>query len=222
MAMKNKSFIKWYGLLGGLTGALLVSISLNVFLYLKSYYPTYLVGLVDIFNESPVYEKGDHFQGKPGSQLVIIEYSDYLCPYCRVLHGNLRKYLRLHGGSNILWIKRHTPLSSHKMAYQAAIASECAADYEKFWSFSDFAYQNQTKIRGVGFLRSLPEKLGINRSLFKKCLKDPQKARLVNEDMLDSKRRGIITTPTYYVNGTRYSGALPYDQLESLLLSELN
>lgn len=88
----------------------------------------------------------DHIQGSSDAELILIEYSDYQCPYCQSFHQTAKEAIESYNG-RVAWVYRHFPLDSiHPAARPAAIASECIAKLgskEAFWNFSDAAFGMQ-------------------------------------------------------------------------------
>jgi len=84
-----------------------------------------------------------HALGKGGSPVVIVEYSDFQCPYCVRAFPVIKQVLKEYG-ENVLYVYKHLPLDAmHSRAQKAAEAAECAADQGKFWEFHDQLLLNQ-------------------------------------------------------------------------------
>ncbi len=82
----------------------------------------------------------DHINGYANAPVVIVEYSDSDCPYCKAFHTTLHQ-LQNKYGNQIAWVYRHYPLDSlHPKARMEAQASECVAklsDNATFWKYLD-------------------------------------------------------------------------------------
>ncbi len=86
----------------------------------------------------------DHWRGSRDADIVLIEYSDYQCPYCHAVHPTLKQVITEYG-SKIAWVYRHFPLSFHPEAVPLATGAECANELgglEAFWKFTDMAMNN--------------------------------------------------------------------------------
>lgn len=95
-------------------------------------------GTKDITLE-PVTEK-DHVYGNPQAELLIIEYSDPECPFCKRFHETMTQVMKEYGDAGkVAWVYRHFPLDSiHSKARHEAEAIECAGELggnEKFWAY---------------------------------------------------------------------------------------
>jgi protein-disulfide isomerase len=87
----------------------------------------------------PISEK-DHVRGDRDAQIVLIEYSDFQCPFCSRFHPTAQQVVEEFNGQ-VMWVYRHFPLDSiHPVARKAAEASECVAELggnDAFWNFVD-------------------------------------------------------------------------------------
>lgn len=84
--------------------------------------------------------KEDHVRGNSEASVMIVEYSDYECPFCARFHGSMKQALEEYG-DQVAWVYRHYPLTQlHPNAVLAAQTAECAAELggdDAFWQFSD-------------------------------------------------------------------------------------
>lgn len=81
----------------------------------------------------------DHIRGNKKAKVVVIEYSDFQCPFCQRVHPTYKKIVETYG-DKVMWVYRHFPLNFHPKALPAAIASECAYEQggdDAFWKFTD-------------------------------------------------------------------------------------
>ena len=86
------------------------------------------------------YEEGDHIIGSPDAQILIIEYSDLECPYCKKF-GETMKEIVSGSNGNVAWIYRHWVV--HQTALPKASASECVAKLkgnDAFWKYIDLVF----------------------------------------------------------------------------------
>jgi protein-disulfide isomerase len=91
------------------------------------------------------------------------------------------------------------PLESiHKNAFQAAVAANCAGDQDKFWEMHDVLFEN-TKALQPEQLQTYAETLGLDMVQFNACLKDPEKAALVRNDMAQASKAGVRGTPNFWI-----------------------
>lgn len=90
-------------------------------------------------NVDPV-SASDHIRGNPDAEIVIVEYSDFDCPFCARFHSTMNSVMDQYG-EEVAWVYRHFPLESlHPNAPAVAVASECVAELggnDAFWKFAD-------------------------------------------------------------------------------------
>ena len=85
-------------------------------------------------------EPGDHIIGSPDAEVVIIEYSDFECPFCKAFQPTLKQIVSESNG-NVAWIYRHWPI--HQNSVQKLIAAECVAKLkgnDAFWKYGDLLF----------------------------------------------------------------------------------
>lgn len=85
-------------------------------------------------------EEDDHLVGNPDAAVVIVEYSDYECPYCKIFHKTLEKIVTESNG-NVAWIYRHWPI--HQFSFDKLVAAECVDELEgndAFWEYSELLF----------------------------------------------------------------------------------
>lgn len=90
--------------------------------------------------EIAITEPGDHILGNPDASIVIIEYSDYECPYCKSFHPTLTQIVQNSNG-NVAWVYRHWPI--HQGSLEKLIAAECIATLkgnDAFWKYTDLLF----------------------------------------------------------------------------------
>jgi protein-disulfide isomerase len=107
----------------------------------------------------------------------------------------------------------------------AAQAALCASDQNKFWEYGDYLFAHQQAENSGAFtadhLKQFAADLGLNQAAFNACLDTGKYLNRVNQDYAEGKQRGVQATPTFFINGTRYEGALPGDQLSAIIDAQL-
>ncbi len=171
-------------------------------------------GKVDLSDSTKVRGTGD---------LVVVEYSDTECPYCKRFHTTLQDMLKKYDGK-VKWAYKYMPLESlHRKAKNEAIAVECASEQGKFWEYIDEVYSQTGSNDSLdpAALYTIADKVGVNRSKFDDCYNNEKTKARVEKDMAEGDQLGINGTPTSYLadaNGnliekiadsTGMSGAFP-------------
>jgi protein-disulfide isomerase len=151
----------------------------------------------------------DHVRG-PSTAPLLIEYGDFECPYCAVLHVRLEQY-RSHAGLRLAF--RHFPVrSAHPRSMAAACATEAAALQGSFWEMHDSLLADQSHLEDP-HLWERAEQLGLDLERFESDRRsDPVIAR-VQRDFTAGVKGGVVTTPTVILDATLYTG----DAIQALL-----
>jgi len=167
----------------------------------------------------------DHIVGSPDAPIVLVEYSDFQCPFCSNIHPTLKRIVEESNGE-IAWIYRHLPLESiHPQALPAALASECIAEQlgdAGFWRFADDIFANQTGMNSARYT-ALAGTLGADVEQFNTCVESKKYLSKIDAQALDAQQNGGTGTPfTVVVAGDQQvpiSGALPYAQIMAVINS---
>lgn len=89
---------------------------------------------------TPINES-DHIKGNRDAKVVIVEYSDFDCPFCTRFHNTMNSIVKKYPPTEVAWVYRHFPLAQlHPDAETVSVAAECVAKLEgneAFWKFAD-------------------------------------------------------------------------------------
>ena len=195
---------------------LALSVLTNIIFVLILYYPDAIDNLRDAMESPPAVLASDHILGRPDAKVTVIVYSDFQCPYCARFDASVRSLISL-TGTRVIY--RHFPLDFHPQAEQSAEAAECAGDQGKFWEYGEELFASGKKLEDKDRLGNIASNLGLDMKAFDTCLSSGKFKQRVAEQREEGMRRRIRVTPTFYVNGKRFLGALPDDQLKQLLVS---
>jgi protein-disulfide isomerase len=144
--------------------------------------------------------EGASFRGSPSARVVVIEYADYRCPFCREFEQSTYPRLRqayVDSGAVRLYF-RDFPLRSHVNAMPAAQAAHCADEQGKFWEMHDSLFSPRATL-SPGDLHERAGKLGLDLGSFDECLKSGRYVRSITESMEAAKAIGIHGTPTFLI-----------------------
>ena len=176
----------------------------------------------------------DPFIGPDNAKNVIIEFSDFECPYCGAASGThaalidqfkrsdptweapVPKLEELAKQGKIKFVFKNFPLNIHKNAQKAAEASECANEQKKFWEYHNKMFENQEAL-DVPSLKQYAKDLGLNTNKFNDCLDTGKMAAEVKNDLNAGVKAGISGTPAFLVNGQLIKGAQSFSTFESML-----
>ncbi len=163
----------------------------------------------------------DPSRGPKDAKVVIVEFSDFQCPFCRQAYPVVKQILRDYEGQ-ILFIYRDFPLTDiHPQALLAAMAGECAHEQGQFWPMHDKIFENQQSMTEADFKRYAVQ-IGLNNIEFGNCLSSGKYLSEIEGDLNDGFNAGIRSTPTFVINGVQVSGVLPLNTFEQIIISELS
>ena len=155
--------------------------------------------------------KGRPFIGPDNAKVTVVQFSDYQCPHCRMASKTLKKLIK---DRSVRVVFKQYPLSFHKAARPAAIASVQAHFQGKFWKLHEMLYEDQEKLTEK-WIGKLAKKSGLNMKRFKE---DHGRAvKMVDDDRTEGELANIEGTPTYFVNGR----LVEYEELDERISAEL-
>jgi protein-disulfide isomerase len=188
-----------------------LSVLLNVSLIVRYGVGRSLVTRVRLaYRVAPPVNGDDHVRGNANAINTIIEYTDYQCRYCRLLHAELKKLVTTSG--NTRWVIRHKPMvDMHPLALKAAIAAECAGKQNAFWQYSDGLFEHQESLSEPLF-GELARECGLNIAEFNAC-ESGDVPNAVRKGVSEAAFLEIDGTPTLFINGQRFRGLVPYSLL---------
>lgn len=163
--------------------------------------------------------------GDPNGKVTIVEFSDFQCPYCRqgaqMMHALLKRYPK-----NVKIIYAGFPLDQtcntsmksrgHPHACEAARAAMCANEQGKFEKMYETIFDRQEEIE-EGVIMTWAKEIGLDVAALEKCMKDPKTGALISSSIDKALTLGVKSTPTFFLNGKKMEGALPFPVWTSLL-----
>ncbi len=169
----------------------------------------------------------DHIIGSPTAPIVLVEYSDFQCPFCSMIHPSLKHIVETSNGQ-IAWVLRELPLTTiHPLAEPSAHAAECIAAQlgnDAFWKYADAVFSNQKQL-SADYSAQIAAQLGADPAKFSQCVSSKQYQKLIDADSTEGMNNGANGTPYTVVVNTQtgkmlpLSGALPEAQLLSAIKS---
>lgn len=164
----------------------------------------------------------DSVKGDAQAKVMLIEFSDYQCPYCGRLFSETmpsinEQYIKTGKAAFVL---RDFPLSFHQYAQKASEAAECASDQHKYWEYHDKLFENQQSL-DIASLKEYAKDLGLDTVAFDNCLDSGKQADEVKKDFADGQKAGVSGTPAVFVNGKLISGACPFGTFQQAIDAEL-
>lgn len=159
--------------------------------------------------------------GPADAPIVIVEFSDFQCPFCQRFYDQTFKQLMAAYPGKIRFVYRHLPLTSiHPEAFPAAEASMCANEQNAFWPFHDKIFENQDKL-GSDLYLQIASDLKLNTSAFEDCVNTNKYKDQVQVDSDFALGLGVQSTPTFFINGLALVGAQPLTAFNQIIDKEL-
>ena len=166
-------------------------------------------------------------RGPANAKVTIVEYSDFQCPYCARVYSTLEDDILKTYGDKVRFVFKNFPLSSiHPWAEDGALASECAFKQgnDQFWTMYKGLFTKQGEINKDNLKDKATEIAssgGIDVDKFKQCFEGREALDAVKADQGEATSLGVSSTPTFFVNGRRLSGAQTPEGFKQLIDQEL-
>jgi protein-disulfide isomerase len=159
-------------------------------------------------------------RGRSNAPVMIVEFSDFQCPFCRKVQATLRSVLAKYEGRVSLAYRDFPLRGMHGQAELAAESARCAGEQGEFWEYHDLLFENPDKFNRNS-LMELARNLKLNEKQFDGCLSGGKYRAKVEEDLQQGIRAGVLGTPGIFINGILVSGAQPEATFERIIESEL-
>lgn len=173
----------------------------------------------DKLQEDPAATMGD-----PNAPVVMVEFTDYQCPYCekyvsQSFPGIKEKYIDT---GKVYYIIRDLPLGFHQNAEKAAVAARCAGKEDKYSEMHDLLFEGQSDWEKMSdpteTFVEYGKEIGVDVA---SCLSDDSIAKAVKDDSKLAQSVGATGTPTFFINGKVLIGAQPLSSFEGMIEAEL-
>ena len=157
--------------------------------------------------------------GPEDAPVVIVEFSDYQCPFCQKWHNEVYDSLLAAYPGKIKFVYRNLPLTSiHPDAFSAAEAALCAGDQNAYWEFHDKLFNGKTL--GSKVYLQYAEELDLDIVSFESCITNHKYKDVVQADSEFAVDLGVRSTPTFFINGIAVVGAQPLHVFKELIDKE--
>ncbi len=171
-------------------------------------------------------EEGHPWIGSEKPTLIIEEFSDYQCFQCLKMQSTLRQLIEEHP-DKIRLVHRHYPMDHeynpivvptpfHVGAGKMALLAIYAMTQDKFWEMNDALFQlgrNKSPFN----IKFLAEQTKIPVEELSFALTSPDIKKILNHDIVTGMKNRITATPTFLINGKKYTGFIPPEILEEAL-----
>jgi protein-disulfide isomerase len=170
--------------------------------------------------------------GDAKAPLVVVEYTDFQCPFCQQFHNTAFAQIKANyiDTGKVRFISRDFPLDFHDNARRAATAGRCAAEQGKYWELRHVMIVNADQLKPDN-LASYAAQIKMDVPKFKTCLDSPDKFKAqIDQDIAEGGVAGVQGTPSFVIGyldndkiqGVRLVGAQPYAQFDAKIQEMLD
>jgi protein-disulfide isomerase len=170
---------------------------------------------------------GAPMRGPKDAKVTIVEYSDFQCPFCARAYETVESQVLKEYGDKVRFVFKNFPLTSiHPWAEDAALATECAFQQgnEPFWTLYNGFFTKQGEITKDNLKEKVGEMAqagGMDSAKLSECLDGKKSADALKADSDEATALGVNSTPTFFVNGHRLSGAQTFENFKQVIDQEL-
>ncbi|MCB0162850.1 MAG: DsbA family protein [Anaerolineae bacterium] len=161
--------------------------------------------------------------GDPDAPVTMVEYSDFGCPHCRGF--NTEKFAQIKSefidSGQVKYVVHPYYLGNPQIGL-ATEAAWCAHDQGGFFEYQHALFERQGQIEyTTDALAGLATELGLDGEALAQCVSSDTHRSDVESARQAATRRGVNSTPTFYVNNQRVEGNLPVSQFETVINQEV-
>lgn len=160
-------------------------------------------------------------RGRPDAPVIIVEFADFQCGYCRTVQPVLKGLLARYGGQVSLGFRDYPLQNIHPQAQAAAEAARRAGEQGKFWEYHDLLFLGDASSLGAERLNEHARTLELDAGRFKECLSSGKHRAQVASEVQDAMKSGVAGTPAFFINGIFLDGAQPPAAFEQIIDAEL-
>ena len=158
-------------------------------------------------------------RGNVNAPVTIVEFSDFECPFCGRAVETLKKVESAYG-DKVRVVFRDYPLVIHRTAKRAAEASHCAEDQGKFWEMHDKLFSKGGPITDADIYR-YAQQIKLDHDPFDQCLTSGKYKDAWKPSQEEGMRVGVMSTPTFFINGRLIVGAANFEAFARVVDDEL-
>jgi protein-disulfide isomerase len=162
---------------------------------------------------------GAPFIGPKDARVTLVEFSDFQCPYCAQAVVQLNAVLKAYPNQLKLVFKQY-PLDKHSQAALAAAAALAAHRQGKFWPLHDAMFAGRAHLSRATIL-AMAGAIGLDTRRFQQDWDSAAVKQALAEDQAEGDKVGVEATPTVFIDGQKYNGALDLDVIRPIIEAEL-
>ena len=159
-------------------------------------------------------DSDSYWLGAAKAPITIVEFGDFACPVCEQSFPTIRE-LSLKYKNDIKFIWRDYPVVQEYSAL-LALAGRCAGEQGIFWPMHDKLFQNQG-VYQTAQLAALANQIGADLARFNDCMNKQKYLAQIQKDLTDGQTFGNSGTPTFFINGYKVEGNIPYETFTKII-----
>lgn len=152
------------------------------------------------------------YKGNADAKVTIVEFSDFLCPACKIAHTTIGPVLEKYDPSEVRFVHKNFLIHADDLAIAASCVQRQDADL--FWEYSDYLFENQGKVSGENVLSKTKvlfeeeeEEDNFDNAVFEKCYTGRETEETIEKDHQQGLDLGVDATPTFIINDKVLQGA---------------
>ena len=155
-------------------------------------------------------------KGAKDAKVVLVEFSDFQCPYCAKAEETLKQFMTKHQ-DKVTLVYKHLPLTQiHSNALPAAKAAWAAGQQGKFWEFHSALFAQQAQL-GEPLYQEVAKSLKLDLPKFDRDRASAAATQAIEQDTKMAEQLGVDGTPFFVMNGQAFSGGVQLADLEATL-----
>jgi protein-disulfide isomerase len=169
--------------------------------------------------QPPVHDD-DHVMGKADAPITMVEYASFTCPHCAHFHNDVLPQIESAyiDTGKVRLVFRDFPLD--EAALRASQLTQCVSPLAYFPMVSLLFKEQGNWAHGDDPLKGLAQiaaGAGLDQAKFQACLDDKTTSdRIIARAQEAQEKYGVDSTPTFFINGRKVSGALPFEDFEKI------
>jgi superoxide dismutase len=133
---------------------------------------------------SMAFPSGGFSEGKADAPLVLVEYTDYQCPFCQQFHNTAYAQIKTNyiDTGKVRFVSRDFPLDFHENARRGANAARCAAEQGKFWELRHTMIVNASQLQ-QDKIASYAASVKMDVAKFQSCIAADKYKAAIDKDL---------------------------------------
>jgi serine/threonine-protein kinase len=152
------------------------------------------------------------YKGPQDAPIRVVEFSDFLCPFCRQLAGAFAAYIPQSANRVVLYYKNY-PLdpacnpaikgAGHAGACSLALGAICAQEQGKFWPYHDRVFSSPPANPQTADVVNIAREAGLDAGAMESCLQSSGTRQRLSAEIAEAGQSKVDSTPTLFINGKK-------------------